>query len=312
MGWAQQTVLTGDTQINSAATTTNYGSSATLQVGSGYSTLMQFDVATLLPSGTTASQVQHARLVIFPDKVTTSGTIDVYPVTSTWKEGSVTYATKPTVSATATTTATIGTANQFVELTVTSLVQSWITTPASNFGLEIEGTGSTNITMDSKENTNTSHNAVLLITLTSPTGPAGPVGATGATGLTGPKGTTGATGPQGPMGPAGGLSLPYVGSSTNSVPAVTLENRGQGDALDGYGGPAPSTSGSQGGAGVFGYGGNSFGEGDPSHATAGGSGVVGFGSCARRCRLCRLWRFFLRLEMGEVTASWQLGQTMEV
>src|SRR5271154_2877159 len=92
---AQQTVLTADTQINSAAPTTNYGSSPTLQVGGGYSTLLQFDVAHLLPSGTTAAQLLDARLVIFPDKITTGGTIGVYQVTSAWDEGSVTYASKP-------------------------------------------------------------------------------------------------------------------------------------------------------------------------------------------------------------------------
>ncbi len=278
MGWAQQTVLTGDTQINSAATATNYGKSTVLQIGGGYSTLLQFDVASLLPTGTTAAQVQHARLVIFVDNVTTAGTIDVYPVTSAWSEGSVTYATKPTINGTATATGTAGSSNRFLELTVTDLVKSWVTTPANNFGVEIEASGTTNITMDSKENTNTSHNAVLLITLSSPAGPAGPAGATGATGPTGPKGSTGASGPQGPVGPSGGLSLPYVGSTTNSAPAVTLENRGQGDALDGYGGQANESGGELGGAGVRGVGGNSFG--DTGNETYGGNGVVGVGGAA--------------------------------
>jgi hypothetical protein len=217
---AQQTVLIGDTQINSASTTTNYGKSTVLQVGGGYSTLLQFDIASLLPTGTTAAQVQHARLVIFPDNVTTAGTIGVYPVTSTWSEGAVTYATKPTVSGTATTTASVGTANRFVELTVTSLVQSWVTTPATNFGVAIEATGTTDISMDSKENTNTSHNALLLISLSSPGGPAGPSGpkgATGATGATGPAGPTGPKGATGAQGPAGGVLSFSANSQPNSL-----------------------------------------------------------------------------------------------
>jgi hypothetical protein len=36
LAFAQQTVLIGDTEINSGATTTNYGGSTTLQVGGGY------------------------------------------------------------------------------------------------------------------------------------------------------------------------------------------------------------------------------------------------------------------------------------
>src|SRR5271170_3758667 len=143
MGWAQQPVLVGDTQINSAATTTKYGASATLNISPDNSVLMQFNLADMLPPGTTAAQVLKARLIVFTDGVTTGGTVNLYQVTSTWSEGTVTYATRPSVSGTAATSLPIGVANTFHDFTVTPLVQDWITTPASNFGVELQTSGST-------------------------------------------------------------------------------------------------------------------------------------------------------------------------
>ena len=173
----QQPILSADTQINSAATTTNYGASTTLTVNATDSTLLLFNLPDLLPSGTTASEVLKARLVIFNDTVTTGGNVSLYQVTSSWSEGSVTYATKPTIASTAVASTTIGIAHNFHDFNVTSLVQDWITTPASNFGVELQASGSTNLTLDSKENTVTSHPAVLEIVLSGPAGPAGPAGA---------------------------------------------------------------------------------------------------------------------------------------
>jgi hypothetical protein len=201
MGWAQQAMLTGDTQINSAATTTKYGASTTLNISPTNSALLQFDLADILPSGTTAAQVVKARLIVFPDAVTTGGTVNLYQVTSAWTEGSVTYTTKPTIAGTAAATISIGVNNTFHDFNVTTLVQNWITTPASNFGVELQASGTTNITIDSKENANTSHSAMLEIDLSGPVGPTGPTGAIGPQGPAGSKGATGATGPTGPQGP---------------------------------------------------------------------------------------------------------------
>jgi len=150
MGWAQQAMLTGDTQINSSATTTTYGASTTLNVSPTNSALLQFDLADILPSGVTAAQVLRARLIVFPDTITTGGTVNLYQVTSAWNESTVTYATKPTIAATPATTLVIGVNDSFHDFGVTALVQSWITTPASNFGVELQASGTTNIAIDSK------------------------------------------------------------------------------------------------------------------------------------------------------------------
>src|SRR5271167_4100051 len=152
----------------------------------------------MLPSGTTAAQVLRARLIVFPDAITTGGTVNLYQVTSAWGEGTVTYATKPTIAGTAAASLSVGVNNAFHDFGITALVQSWITTPASNFGVELQASGTTNIAIDCKENTNTSHPAVLEIDLSGPAGPTGATGAQGATGAIGPQGPAGSKGATGP------------------------------------------------------------------------------------------------------------------
>lgn len=207
-GFCQSVLLTGDAQVNSASTATNYGASTSLAVNSTNSVLLQFNLADILPTGITASQVTRARLILFPNKVTTSGNFNVYAVTGSWDEGTVTYANQAAVSASSSGAGTAKATFKPAFVPVTSLVQGWITTPGSNRGLEVQATGTTNFTIDSKENTATSHQAVLQIDLT------GPAGANGAPGATGPAGPAGPTGPTGPTGPAGTNSSQLFTSTT--------------------------------------------------------------------------------------------------
>ncbi|MBS1858603.1 MAG: collagen-like protein [Acidobacteria bacterium] len=85
-------------------------------------------------------------------------------------------------------------------------------TPASNFGIAIAGVGATSLQLDTRENTGTSHPAVLEVALVGPAGtpgapglpgPPGAPGAPGLPGLTGAPGAQGLAGAQGPAGPTG-------------------------------------------------------------------------------------------------------------
>lgn len=64
-------------------------------------------------------------------------------------------------------------AGQYITLDVTSLVQGWVTTPSSNFGLALTSSAA-NVLFDSKENDETGHPAQLDVTITS-MGQQGPV-----------------------------------------------------------------------------------------------------------------------------------------
>ncbi len=271
---AQQAILTDDTQIVSTATTTNYGTATSLNVNSTSSALLKFDLADALPPSVTSAMVSRARLIIFAGNVTTAGTFDVYQVNSAWTEGAVTYATKPTRNSTATSSASAVAASDYIFVNVTGLVQTWISHPTENFGMELAAVGTTNFGFESKENTAASHQAILQVDLTGPAGP------TGATGPMGPQGATGATGPAGPTGPqgpagSGGLTLPFSGSGTGTV-IFEISNIASGGGLQATGGAPVSTTG---GTGVIGQGGKSAGS--TENLTQGGDGVQGLGGDAK-------------------------------
>jgi hypothetical protein len=199
---ATDVVLTGDAHVSLTRSATNFGTLANLYVGNGNTALLQFDINTL-PSGLTASQVSRATLTVFVNRVNSGGTVSLSPVTSAWSESGVTYATIPTIG-TPINSFTAGTAGQYITLDVTSVVQSWITTPASNFGLALSAPVA-NVLLDSKENDETGHTAKLDITITSmgSQGLQGIQGVAGAAGIPGIPGAAGAQGPQGAIGPIG-------------------------------------------------------------------------------------------------------------
>ena len=197
-----------DTYISAAAPATNFGNAITLNIAPGNSGLMQVDLSSIPASST----VPVAYLRVFVDKVTAGGSLTFSQVTSAWLEAAVTF---PGPAANAPfATIPVSTANSFVFVDVTALVNGWLASPATNFGIEIAGTGGTTVFLDSKENTATSHPAAVELSVTGPAGAAGTAGlpgANGATGAAGPagptgvKGPTGATGATGVLGPTGAI-----------------------------------------------------------------------------------------------------------
>jgi hypothetical protein len=214
IGSGQQLPVIADTELSSISPTKNFGTSPMLTVDSAHSVLLSFDLANLLPAGVAAGQINRARLILFPDAVTTNGSFKIVDVSGSWSEGTVTYSTKPALSS-GSTTAAVTTAFTYVEVPLLALVQTWITNPSSNHGIELQGVGSTSFILDSKENTATSHPALLLVDVTGPAGPIGPQGPKGATGATGMQG------PAGPQGPPGVTSLSHDGTLAGSGTAAS-------------------------------------------------------------------------------------------
>ena len=195
--FAQNATLTGDATISSSVPVANFGATSTLNIATGNAALVQFDLSGYSPSAV----VNAAYLQVYANQVNAAGTLNFTLVTSAWAENTVTYGSQPTTAGTPFAFMGVTTANSVVLVNVTNQVQAWIANPASNFGLEITGTGGTVVVLDTKENTTTSHPAQLIVSTASAPGPAG---ATGATGNAGPTGASGAAGGPGPRGPAGG------------------------------------------------------------------------------------------------------------
>jgi hypothetical protein len=295
---AQGPQVTADTYLQSGSgLATNFGALGTILVGPGGSAatqnvgLIQFSLGGL--NGVPAANVQKAVLWLFIDRVTVAGSIDAYDVTTNWMENSVTWSAAPVPGANLGTIAVAG-AGQWVALDITPEVQAWLTTPALNHGLELVAFTARNtaVSLDSKENTATSHPAQLQIVLsgpagaTGPLGPAGPTGATGPVGPTGPSGAAGVTGPQGATGVAGptgatgllgptgangvtGTTGPQGSTGPAGATGVTGPQGATGATGMGATGPAGATgaTGPAGTAGIFGSNNLLTGQGNQTGAT---------------------------------------------
>jgi hypothetical protein len=205
---AVEATLVADAHVNSALPAVNSGAISNLNVGGGYTALLQFDLSTL-PAGTTAAQVTRATLRLYCNRMDTPGLVSLQPVGGAWGEYSVTYATLPSLGAAAQ-VVPVSQAGAYVAVDVTALVQGWLSAPATNNGVALTA-GTAVVQFDSKENDLTGHSAVLDVALAS-TGPAGPAGAIGPVGPAGPAGATGPAGPQGVQGPPGTSGLNFQGA----------------------------------------------------------------------------------------------------
>ncbi len=194
----------------------NAGAANTVNITPTTKGFLRFNFSTL-PSGMTSTDIAKATLVFYVKSVTTSGKLQVSPITGTWNEDTVKTNNVPSIGLPLATSATIKRDKTYYAVDVTNLIMSWVDTPASNKGLALDPPAfspTTSLTIDSKESTLTSHPAYIDIVLkgsigsTSLQGPKGDKGDTGATGAIGPqglKGDTGATGEQGFKGDKGDI-----------------------------------------------------------------------------------------------------------
>jgi hypothetical protein len=200
--------VSADAHVNSTLPNTNFGTRSNLAVNATSSALVQFDFSSL-PSGTTSSQVSKAVLYVYVNRMNASGSITVAANTSAWSEFAVTSATAPTNSGAAT-SATVSAAGSYLPVDITTLVQGWVTTPASNYGITLTS-GGADVLLDSKENDLTGHAAYIDITLAT----------TGTQGPTGPAGPAGPTGPQGPAGQGFSSTLAATPNGFNPMTVTT-------------------------------------------------------------------------------------------
>jgi hypothetical protein len=76
---AVEATLVADAHVSSARPAVNSGAISNLDVGGGYTALLQFDLSTL-PAGTTAAQVSRATLRLYCNRMDTAGLVSLQPV----------------------------------------------------------------------------------------------------------------------------------------------------------------------------------------------------------------------------------------
>jgi len=261
---AQSGTVTDDAFLSSNATTQKLnlggqgislivsGSSATVgsvQVGTT-TAYIKFQLTSSLPATVAAANVAKATLKLYLSSLTSpAGAIDIYPVTSAWSESTLSSSSTPTIATTPFASGiNVGSANSFLVLDVTQLVQEWLE-GVTNGGIVNDGiavvahTSTSYVVFDSKESIVTSHEPRLEIVLAN-SGPAGAaatvqVGTTTTLGAGGqasvtnagtstaavlnfsiPQGQPGATGQTGAAGGPGAAATVQVGT-TMTVPAGT-------------------------------------------------------------------------------------------
>ncbi|MBL8178465.1 MAG: DNRLRE domain-containing protein [Bryobacterales bacterium] len=172
--------------VHVGATTPQAGVLPNLAVGAGNRALLRFDLSPLPPT-LSPTQVVKATLVFHVNRIATAGPIRLSTLSGPFQELTATQATAPPAAV------------PFIQLNpvqglnlfdVTALVQQWITSPASAFGIDIasDPSGGASLLIDSRENTATSFPAEIRVVLSGPAGPQGPAGPTGPQGIQGPAG----------------------------------------------------------------------------------------------------------------------------
>ncbi len=203
--WAQNATapLLGDAFINPGSAS-NFGATVNLNVGgpAGSQGLIQFDLSkvTVAPAS-----IAVASLRLFVNRVTTPGSVDIYSVNGSWAESSVNgLSGGPIPGALVANAVPVTVSGSYIVIPVTAQVQSWLGGSPNNGLIIVQHPATTTYAFfDTKENSSTSHPAVLEIDVFGQAGTPGTPGTPGAPGLAGPTGPTGATGPAGPSGAQG-------------------------------------------------------------------------------------------------------------
>src|SRR2546425_5976332 len=163
---AQQGTLTDDAQISTSHPNKNFGSDQSLQVTNAEKSLIKFKLTPNLPPGTVGSHIGKATLKVFLSDVKTPGQFEIHRVLGAWAEQSITSGTAPTLGvAEATLAVTADQAGKWVTIDVTQMVKDWLDGALPNNGVALMSPGAIDVTFDSKENTNTSHEPRLEIVL---------------------------------------------------------------------------------------------------------------------------------------------------
>ena len=183
-----------------------HGKDPFLNVKRGSTAFLRFGLTSSLPSGVASSDIDKATLKVFVSAIKRGGPVTVSRVAQNWAERTVPAGNiSPSLDASSAKSFNLsrGLAGNWIQLDVTDIVKAWLPLPSqTNFGIALSSSTTLDITIDSKENTGTSHPAILDVVLIN-TASIPPIAS-----------SPGINGPEGPMGPSG---LTYIGDWSNAT-----------------------------------------------------------------------------------------------
>jgi hypothetical protein len=180
-GTFAQAVLVSDAHTSTTSVNGNFGNNPTLSVSVNNTAYVKFEITQTLQTGTKADDVAKATVKFYVSKVATAGKLDLYPILTDWDEKTISANHAPTIGPLALTTQQIGKDAQgnYVLINITDLVKLWLgdgngQNALSNYGFALVPhpvDGDTpqlaDLNFDSKENSQTSHDGMLSIQLSS-------------------------------------------------------------------------------------------------------------------------------------------------
>src|SRR5215207_3650066 len=174
-----QAVLVSDAHTSATSVNGNFGSNPTLTVSAANTAYVRFKIARVLPAGAKADDVERATAKLYVSKVASPGKLDLFPVTADWDEKTLTANNAPPLGPLALTTQQVGKDAQgnYLLIDVTDLVRQWLgdgtgqgALPNYGFALaphpvDADTPQAADVNLDSKENSQTSHDAWLDVQL---------------------------------------------------------------------------------------------------------------------------------------------------
>jgi len=172
-----QAVLVADSYTSATSANGNFGSNPTLTVSANNAAYVKFILSATLMAVTKADDVAKATVKFYVSKVASTGKLDLYPVLAEWDEKMISANNAPAVGTLLLTTPQIGKDAQgnYLLIDITALVKQWLgdgqnALPNYGFALaphqpDADTPQLADINLDSKENSQTSHDALLSVQL---------------------------------------------------------------------------------------------------------------------------------------------------
>ncbi|HZM91615.1 MAG TPA: DNRLRE domain-containing protein [Blastocatellia bacterium] len=180
-GTFAQTVLVSDAYTSATSANGNFGTNPTLNVSANNTAYVKFEIARTLPADTKRDDIARATVKFYVNKVATAGKLDVYPIMADWDEKTITANNAPPIGSLALTTQQIGNDDRgnYVLVDITDMVKQWFDGGSGqdaipNYGFALaphpvdpNTPQLADISLDSKENSQTSHDGMLSVQLKS-------------------------------------------------------------------------------------------------------------------------------------------------